>query len=185
MVNLYKWRDAEDRTQRRIAVGRDELFAKCYEVHDGYRTKMKPTLGQLMKFNPYIFENDFEGPIKTTLAEVEKKYGPVRPANRFPSEKLGERPRSRNVMTNVYTWYDDYRGSRMIAVGNQSQFERCYVVHYGFRTPIKPTLGQLMKFNAVDPDTFEGPIRMTLAEVEKNYGPVRPANKPPPEKIGE
>ena len=91
MVNLYKWIDADDKSQIIIAVGKDELFAKCYKVYDGYRVRMKPTFGQMMKFNPYLFENEFEGPIKTTLAQVEKKYGPVRPANKIPPEELREK----------------------------------------------------------------------------------------------
>ena len=78
-------------------------------------------------------------------------------------------------MVNLYKWTDLYRGE-MIAVGSRSQFERCYLVHDGYRTRTRDTLGQLVKFNAVDEDTFEGPIKTTLAEVEKKYGPVKPAN---------
>ena len=70
-------------------------------------------------------------------------------------------------MPNVYTWYDDYRGSRMVAVGDELLFEVVYRLYKGYRIKTEQTLGQLMKFNAVDPKTFKGPFDMTPEEIDK------------------
>lgn len=82
--------DSEDRMQRMIAVGEDMLFAKCYKVHDGYREKIGPTLGQLMKFSPYTFDDTFSGPIMMTLKDIEEKYGPVKTAAEIKEWILSE-----------------------------------------------------------------------------------------------
>lgn len=95
MINLYRWRDSGDREQRMIAVGRDPLFARCYKVHDGYLSLIKPTLGQIMKFSPYCMET-FKEPIQTTVAEIKKKYGPVREL--WPGET------HRNIHQSSWSW---------------------------------------------------------------------------------
>ena len=87
-------------------------------------------------------------------------------------------------MANLYTWYDKGDQRRYIAVGEDSLFAKVYKVFDGFRTPVTPTLGQLIKFNAVDPDSFEGPIETTMKEIRKKYGPIRSAFKTPPERLG-
>lgn len=78
-VNLYKWRDPEDRRRYRIAFvekGESILFARCYAARDGCLLPLEPTFGQYTKFSPYDFET-LEGPIQMTRAEIRKKYGPV------------------------------------------------------------------------------------------------------------
>ena len=77
-------------------------------------------------------------------------------------------------MANVYTWRDKSRNEDRIAVDKDDnvQMAPVYVVEQDYRYLLEPTLGQLMKFNAVDPDSFDGPIEMTMAEIDKKYGPV-------------
>jgi len=61
-----------------------------------------------------------------------------------------------------------------VAVGEHSQFEDVFKVNpNGFRTPLRVVLGQMMKFHAVNPNTFEGPFEMTEKEINKKYGPIR------------
>lgn len=75
----------------------------------------------------------------------------------------------------------------MISVGPDSQVAKCYIVRDGYLVPTKPIelLGQFLKFNAVDEDSFEGPIETTMEEVRKKYGPVKSASYVPPERLGE
>lgn len=70
----------------------------------------------------------------------------------------------------LYKW----KGSDndFIAVGQDSVTAECYIVQSNYRFLHPPTLGQMLKFNAVDPDTFEGPIETTHQEVLELYGPV-------------
>ncbi|MCY4673175.1 MAG: hypothetical protein OXD43_05310 [Bacteroidetes bacterium] len=87
-------------------------------------------------------------------------------------------------MVKIYKWRHPNEDPR-IAVGRDSLFASVYAVSYGVRSPQKPNLGQLIKFNAVDADTFEGPIKMTIAEVKKKYGPVIARGTIPPARLGE
>ena len=77
-------------------------------------------------------------------------------------------------MANVYTWRDKSRNQDRIAVDeeNNSPMAPVYVVEQDYRYLLEPTLGQLMKFNAVDPDSFDGPFEMTMEEIDEKYGPV-------------
>lgn len=77
-------------------------------------------------------------------------------------------------MANVYTWRDKNRNEDRIAVDedDNSAMAPVYVVEQDYRYQLEPTLGQLMKFNAVDPDSFDGPIEMTMAQIDEKYGPV-------------
>ena len=153
MINLYKWTsDFGDKSQRMIAVGKDEKSAKVYSVHKGYR------MLQDRKFIDYLRGFGVLGYKKTetTFAKVNKQYGPA--------------------MTNIFTWTDSEKGE-MVAVGSDHLFEKVYLVRNGYRELRRPTLGQLPKFMAVDEDTFEGPFRKKVSDIQKEYGPVRKAGK--------
>lgn len=149
MINLYKWTsDFGDKSQQMIAVGKNERSAKVYQVHKGYRMLENDRFMEYLRSHQ-VFGYDTE---KTTYAKVQKQYGPA--------------------MTNLFIWTDRSRG-KMIAVGSESQFEKVYLVRHNYRILEQATLGQLVKFNAIDPDNFKGPIRKKVSDIEKEYGPVR------------
>ena len=75
-------------------------------------------------------------------------------------------------MIHLYKWYNSEEELYVIAVGIDSIFARCYKVRDGYVIPLKPTLGQFLKFNAVDEDSFKGPIHTTMEDIRKQYGPV-------------
>lgn len=153
MINLYKWTsDFGDKSQQMIAVGKDEKSAKVYSVHKGYRMLQDEKFIEYLRgFLVFGFKKT-----ETTFAKVNKQYGPA--------------------MTNIFTWTDRTRG-QMVAVGSDHLFEKVYFVRDGYRELRQPTLGQLLKFNAIDLDTFKGPFRKKVSEIQKEYGPVRKAGK--------
>lgn len=76
-------------------------------------------------------------------------------------------------MPKVYTWRDKNRDQDRIAVGEDSLYATVYVVEEDYRRRLEHILGNLMKFNAVDPDSFKGPFEMTEEEIDEQYGPVK------------
>jgi len=65
----------------------------------------------------------------------------------------------------------------MIAVGEDPLFARVYQVWSNYRMKLQIngsdiTLGNLYRFNALDEDSFEGPIETTVKKILKEYGPV-------------
>ena len=76
-------------------------------------------------------------------------------------------------MPKVYTWRDKNRDQDRIAVGEDSLYATVYIVYDDYRYRTNDILGNLMKFNAVDPDSFDGPFEMTEEEIDEKYGPVK------------
>ena len=76
-------------------------------------------------------------------------------------------------MPKVYTWRNKDRDEDRIAVGDDSLYATVYIVYDDYRYRTNDILGNLIKFNAVDPDTFDGPFEMTLEEIDEKYGPVK------------
>ncbi|MCY4159634.1 MAG: hypothetical protein OXE92_03560 [Bacteroidetes bacterium] len=78
----------------------------------------------------------------------------------------------------LYKWYDSEQVQEMIALGEDSLYAECYFVHEGYlRKFVSPSgnpilLGNLIRFNAIDPDTFEGPFEKTKEEITAEYGPI-------------
>lgn len=73
----------------------------------------------------------------------------------------------------LYKWYDSDNEQDFIALGGEnSQMAKCYKVYDNYRILHPPTLGQMHKFMAIDPDTFKGPIEITHQEVLELYGPI-------------
>lgn len=75
-------------------------------------------------------------------------------------------------MLNLYKWHDSDRDEDFIAVGENSVVAQCYIVKSEYRILHPPTLGQMLKFNAVEEESFEGPIETSHLEVLELYGPV-------------
>ena len=138
-----------------IAVGKDIDSAKVYSVHKGYRMLVSENFSDPDRF----YSVSFFTPVNTTYAKVEKRYGPVKAL--------------------LFTWRSDDDGP-MIAVGSDSLFAKVYSVRNGYRQLFPKNLGQMVKFMAVDEDTFKGPKLMLVSDIEKKYGPViRPGDTPP------
>ena len=153
MTNLYEWtNDFDGKNQKMIAVGKDEKSAKVYSVHKGYRMLQdRKFIDYLRGFGVFGYKKT-----ETTFAKVNKRFGPA--------------------MTNIFTWTDSEKGE-MVAVGSDHLFEKVYFVRDGYRELRKPTLGQLLKFMAVDEDTYKGPFRKKVSDIQKEYGPVRKPGK--------
>jgi len=69
------------------------------------------------------------------------------------------------------------KDSPMIAVGEDPLFARVYLVRNKYRMKVQVagsdvTLGNLFRFNALDDDSFEGPVETTAKKILKEYGPV-------------
>lgn len=155
MINVYKWATKiEGKKQQMIAVGKDAKSAKVYSVHKGYRMLEEDKFVKYLGgFSVLTFDTE-----KTTYAKIQKEYGPVK--------------------TNLYR-FQHFNYGQMIAVGNDSLFAKVYSVEKGYRFPIEATLGQLIKFNAIDPEDFKEPKFVLLSDIEKKYGPVKKQRKKP------
>ena len=76
-------------------------------------------------------------------------------------------------MPKVYTWHNKDRDEDRIAVGEDSIYATVYIVYDDYRRRTDDILGNLLRFGAVDRDSFDGPFEMTLEEIDEKYGPVK------------
>ena len=58
-------------------------------------------------------------------------------------------------------------------MGEDSIYAPVYIVYEDYRHRTDDILGNLLRFNAVDRDSFDGPFEMTLEEIDEKYGPVK------------
>ncbi|MXZ18086.1 MAG: hypothetical protein F4069_04620 [Rhodothermaceae bacterium] len=80
-------------------------------------------------------------------------------------------------MVELYKWYEededeDRQYAIAIVINEDVLFARCCYVNDGYLRLMSPNFGQLYKFSPYIFENMEGPFRITMAEIRKEYGPI-------------